>query len=35
MTSPEIEDAEAGCFMNCNHPGEWQAFLDRQEIECS
>ena len=35
MTSLEIEDAEAGCFMNCNHPGEWQAFLDRQEIECS
>lgn len=30
MTSLEIEDADAGHFLNCNHPGEWQAFLDRQ-----
>jgi molybdopterin-guanine dinucleotide biosynthesis protein A len=30
MTSLEIGDTEAGCFMNCNHPGEWQTFLARQ-----
>lgn len=31
MSSLEIGDAEVGCFMNCNSPDEWQAFLDRQE----
>lgn len=35
MSSQEIADAEAGCFMNCNHPGEWQAFLDRQRLDAS
>jgi molybdenum cofactor guanylyltransferase len=30
MTSLEIADAEAGDFMNCNLPREWQAVLDRQ-----
>jgi molybdenum cofactor guanylyltransferase len=31
MTSLEIADADASCFINCNLPGEWQAFLHRQE----
>jgi hypothetical protein len=35
MTSLEIGDAETGCFMNFNHPGEWQAFLDRQRLDAS
>jgi molybdenum cofactor guanylyltransferase len=31
MNSLEIADINAGQFMNCNHPGDWQEFLDRQE----
>jgi molybdenum cofactor guanylyltransferase len=28
MISREIPPAEAECFLNCNRPAEWQAFLD-------
>jgi molybdopterin-guanine dinucleotide biosynthesis protein A len=32
MISLEVADGEAECFMNCNFPNEWQAFLDRQNF---